>query len=170
VQTEMDNYRSVLLGVGAGFQGVIDRGPAASGSIDAIFRSAQASKDAFMGNVTTVDTLLRHLESIPKTFSTSWNIKATVDFLGFQITTAERRALQGFQHGGFVPPGVVMPAILHGGSRGEAVIPLDRVSRAGGGGGPVTIQVNSRFPPDRRLLRAEVMSLIPEIERALRLR
>jgi len=123
-----------------------------------------------MGNVTTVDTLLRHLESIPKTFSTSWNIKATVDFLGFQITTAERRALQGFQHGGFVPPGVVMPAILHGGSRGEAVIPLDRVSRAGGGGGPVTIQVNSRFPPDRRLLRAEVMSLIPEIERALRLR
>jgi len=79
-------------------------------------------------------------------------------------------AAPGFQHGGFVPPGVVMPAILHGGSRGEAVIPLDRVSRAGGGGGPVTIQVNSRFPPDRRLLRAEVMSLIPEIERALRLR
>ena len=47
-----------------------------------------------------------------------------------------------FQHGGIIPPGVVMPAILHGGSRGEAVIPLDRVPRGGGGGG-ITVAFNA---------------------------
>jgi len=73
----------------------------------------------------------------------------------------------GLQHGGIVPPGVVMPAILHGGARGEAIIPLDRVSR-GGGGGDIHLTINSRFPPDRRLLRSEAMALLPELERLLR--
>lgn len=32
-----------------------------------------------------------------------------------------------FNRGGFVPPGVVQPAILHGGRRGEIVVPLDKM-------------------------------------------
>jgi hypothetical protein len=75
-------------------------------------------------------------------------------------------SVPGFQHGGFVPPGVVMPAILHGGSRGEIVQPVGQ--RGSGGALTVNLNLHSRFPPDRQLLRAEVISLIPEIERQLR--
>ena len=42
--------------------------------------------------------------------------------------------LPGFAQGGFVPPGVVMPAILHGGTHGEDVIP-----RGGGRSGGATV-------------------------------
>jgi hypothetical protein len=40
------------------------------------------------------------------------------------------RPVQSFAHGGYVPPGVVMPAILHGGRRGEVITPLDRTETA----------------------------------------
>ena len=52
-------------------------------------------------------------------------------------------SLPGFQHGGFIPPGVVTPAILHGGSKGEVVIPLGQggqTAQAMGGGG-LTINI-----------------------------
>lgn len=37
-----------------------------------------------------------------------------------------------FARGGFIPPGITMPAMLHGGRRGELVVPLDRAARGGG--------------------------------------
>jgi TP901 family phage tail tape measure protein len=36
-------------------------------------------------------------------------------------------AVRSFAQGGFIPPGVVTPAILHGGSSGEIVAPLDKM-------------------------------------------
>jgi hypothetical protein len=51
-------------------------------------------------------------------------------------------------------------AMLHGGSGGGGV--------QRGGGGDIHLTINSRFPPDRRLLRSEALSLLPEIERLLR--
>lgn len=38
-----------------------------------------------------------------------------------------------FNLGGFVPPGVVQPAILHGGSMGEIVAPVDKLAKMQGG-------------------------------------
>lgn len=45
------------------------------------------------------------------------------------------RRPRGFSMGGFVPPNTVMPAILHGGSMGEAVIPLDKIGKSSFGSG-----------------------------------
>lgn len=42
------------------------------------------------------------------------------------LTQHGHRGVRMFNLGGIVPPGVVQPAILHGGSRGEIVAPLDR--------------------------------------------
>lgn len=41
--------------------------------------------------------------------------------------------VSGLQEGGIVPPGVNLPAMLHGGRSGEAVIPLDKLGDLGGG-------------------------------------
>jgi hypothetical protein len=41
----------------------------------------------------------------------------------------------GFQHGGLVPPGVVQPAVLHGGKYGEVVAPLGPQATPAGPGG-----------------------------------
>lgn len=46
------------------------------------------------------------------------------------VVTLLRRTgteVQSFARGGFIPPGVVTPAILHGGSSGEIVAPLDKM-------------------------------------------
>lgn len=74
------------------------------------------------------------------------------------------------QRGAFIPPGVVTPAILHGGRFGEVVAPLDR-ARGGGRTGTVTINltINSKFPPSRSELAEEVRLQLPEIERQLAL-
>lgn len=37
--------------------------------------------------------------------------------------------IKKYNFGGFVPPGVVQPAILHGGRRGELIVPLDRANQ-----------------------------------------
>ena len=91
-----------------------------------------------------------------------------------KLTADTERALQiappGFEHGGFIPPGVVTPAILHGGTFGEDVVPRGGSSGGNrGGGGDVHLHIHSRFPPDRRALRSEARELIPEIERRMRL-
>jgi hypothetical protein len=41
------------------------------------------------------------------------------------------RKVQSFATGGFVPPGVTQPAILHGGTHGEVVMPLDKAAARG---------------------------------------
>lgn len=47
---------------------------------------------------------------------------------GFMIGTPDipRVSIPRLQAGAFIPPGVVTPAILHGGARGEIVAPLDK--------------------------------------------
>lgn len=45
----------------------------------------------------------------------------------------------GFAHGGFVKPGQIQPAILHGGKFGEAIIPLDNPVSQGSGGGTTIV-------------------------------
>ena len=45
----------------------------------------------------------------------------------------------GFQHGGFVPPGATVPAILHGGARGEYVVPATQMT----GGGSISINFHA---------------------------
>ena len=45
--------------------------------------------------------------------------------------------IRSFAHGGFVPPGGVVPAILHGGARGETITPV------GAGSGGLTINFNA---------------------------
>ena len=45
------------------------------------------------------------------------------------LTIGGLRGIQFFNHGGFVMPGSVIPAVLHGGSRGELVTPMDKFER-----------------------------------------
>jgi hypothetical protein len=44
-----------------------------------------------------------------------------------------------FSTGGFVPPNVTMPAILHGGSQGELVVPVSKIAEAGRASGPTHV-------------------------------
>jgi len=47
------------------------------------------------------------------------------------LAATQGRMLKSFDMGGFVPPGVVQPALLHGGSMGEAIVPLSQPSAIG---------------------------------------
>lgn len=61
-----------------------------------------------------------------------------------QIVTNFRVAGQGwvreFNMGGFVPPNVTQPAILHGGSMGELIVPIERLAQRAGQS--VSLQLN----------------------------
>jgi len=48
----------------------------------------------------------------------------------------------GAQHGAFIPPGVVMPMMLHGGAHGEAVVPLAGNGNGGMIGGGVMVNLS----------------------------
>lgn len=69
-----------------------------------------------------------------------------------------------FAHGGFIPPGVVTPAILHGGAKGEAVIPLDRFKSEDR---PRELHIHYHNSPaeSRRQLRAGARDFADQIER-----
>lgn len=41
------------------------------------------------------------------------------------LALARHKSVGSFRFGGFVPPNTTMPAILHGGSHGEAIVPMD---------------------------------------------
>jgi hypothetical protein len=49
------------------------------------------------------------------------------------------KKIQSFSMGGFVPPGAVVPAVLHGGSRGEMIMPLAKLAEMMGNSRPVVI-------------------------------
>jgi hypothetical protein len=81
------------------------------------------------------------------------------------ISTLARfgRRVRSFEFGGFVPPGAVVPAILHGGSRGEWITP----------GGPIGKTVNMAVTIQawdgadvRRVFRSDVL---PALKQALTL-
>lgn len=42
------------------------------------------------------------------------------------------RGIKKFNLGGFIPPGAVVPAMLHGGSMGEIIAPVEKLLQAGG--------------------------------------
>jgi TP901 family phage tail tape measure protein len=79
-----------------------------------------------------------------------------------------RVSIPRLQEGAFIPPGVITPAILHGGRRGEIVQPLDRAP-VGLRAAPFTLNltINSRFPPSRGMIQDEVRDAMPEIRRQL---
>lgn len=63
-----------------------------------------------------------------KTFAT--DLMAKMAAHGAKATGAHVRSFGFFANGAYIPPGVVQPAVLHGGSRGEYVIPGDRMDRS----------------------------------------
>jgi hypothetical protein len=54
------------------------------------------------------------------------------------------KRIQSFSMGGFVPPGAVVPGVLHGGSRGEMILPLAKMAEMlkSGGDRAVNVQFN----------------------------
>src|SRR5439155_5321138 len=72
--------------------------------------------------------------------------------------------MAGAQHGAFIPPGVVMPMMLHGGSHGEIVAPLGKLgSGSGGGWGDVHIHIDN-IDLGKDVTRADVKRLVDDIE------
>lgn len=64
--------------------------------------------------------------------------KAESDILS-RLAAGGVKGLKPFNLGGFVPPNAVVPAILHGGSMGEAIIPLEKAQKQGGLGAPTVV-------------------------------
>lgn len=56
-----------------------------------------------------------------------------LDFTGSLSQRMTATQVASFARGGFVPPHAVVPAVLHGGSRGELVTPIDRLHQAAAG-------------------------------------
>ena len=170
VQTEMDNYRRVISGTGAAFQGIVDRGPKVTGSIDSIFRSAQIAKSGFDGNVRSVDTLLRHLREIPTTMSTSWNIKALVSVRGFDITQEQKALLAGVvqsQHG--FHGDVSRPTLFLAGEAGRERVDVTPAGQSGnGGGGTYIFNFTGPILGDQHQANQLVQWILPSLRGALR--
>ena len=89
-----------------------------------------------------------------------------------RVNTLRQRILEvealSFAQGGFVPPGVVTPAILHGGQFGEIVAPLDRALPSGGDRRIIVqMPINSTFAPDRAALKRAIREVLPEMRHEL---
>ncbi len=117
----------------------------------------------------SVANLTRELNNVPTQIAAEIRVRLEAEGIASAqlITQLSRQAAQGFQHGGFIPPGVVTPAILHGGSKGEVVIPLDKVPTGVGGGSSLTIQINGVFAGDERTAMELANMIAPEIRRMM---
>lgn len=71
---------------------------------------------------------------------------------------------KSFATGGFVPPGVVMPAILHGGTHGEVITPLGQ-----GGNRAMSVNFNINALDGRDVKRVVASQVIPILKQALML-
>jgi hypothetical protein len=78
------------------------------------------------------------------------------------------RTIRSFAMGGFVPPGVVQPAIVHGGARGEVILPLDQLTRPPSRDQtvtihmPITIQGVLDRESVREVFRAQILPLMKQ--------
>jgi len=84
------------------------------------------------------------------------------------LTGAGQRGVKSFAVGGFVPPGIVQPAVLHGGAFGEDIVPR---TSATSGASPRIVNLNvtvQAWDGDdvTQVFRAEI---IPRLKRALEL-
>lgn len=84
------------------------------------------------------------------------------------LAGAGMRGVKSFALGGFVPPGVVQPAVMHGGAFGEDIIP--RTSATGSAGGrSVTLNVSIKAWDGEDVTRVFRSEIIPRLKRALEL-
>lgn len=79
--------------------------------------------------------------------------------------------IKKYSTGGFVMPGIVQPAILHGGARGEMVMPMDRLERMfrsmGNGGRNVVVNVTANAIDSSGMREVFRKSIVPQIKEAL---
>jgi len=62
---------------------------------------------------------LQKADTVQKWESAQASVVALLKRTGMEV--------KSFSQGGFIPPGVVTPAILHGGSQGEIVAPVEKL-------------------------------------------
>ncbi len=113
--------------------------------------------DGIADNVSVLKSLL---DAIPGPNPLGNTLQSAINALRTGIS------IPRLEHGAFIPPGVVTPAILHGGRFGEIVAPLNKV----GGLRPIElhVHVHSKYPPTREALEEEVReSILPEVRRQL---
>jgi hypothetical protein len=78
------------------------------------------------------------------------------------------RNVRKYNLGGFVPPGAVQPAIVHGGSMGEIIAPVEKLLQAGRGGKTVNVTFHVTAWDSQDAERG-VRKAIPFIKRAFEL-
>jgi TP901 family phage tail tape measure protein len=74
--------------------------------------------------------------------------------------------VQSFAQGGFIPPGMVTPAMLHGGSQGEIIAPLEKV---GGLGSVVNVNIKIQAWDGMDVTRVVNTQVIPRLKQAITL-
>jgi hypothetical protein len=81
------------------------------------------------------------------------------------------KKIQSFSLGGFVPPGAVVPAVLHGGSKGEIVAPLAKLAEMAGGMGSrvMNFYIDVRSWDGADTARVFRQQIIPDLKQALTL-